>query len=234
MRIWASSKSELITFLSSYSGPLQIVTINGEMLYRASRDKYFLSLLRSPDVLCVVDGVWARLMLGYECNVWVQRLPGVELGLDLIESRPPVYLLGAKKEVIELTANKLEEKGCKIAGLHHGYFKYEQESIIIRQIANSGARSLLVAMGSPKQEYFIYKNLKKLPPLVAMGVGGSFDVWSGKVRPTPKVFSKLGLEWLYRNLRPGRFHRLLSLVGFGWWVLSSRLSGQALFGDQVE
>jgi exopolysaccharide biosynthesis WecB/TagA/CpsF family protein len=68
---------------------------------------------------------------------------------------------------------------------------------------------VLVALGSPKQEEFIYKIKKDMPRTLFIGVGGSFDVWSNKVERAPEFWQKAGLEWLYRTIsQPERFKRI--------------------------
>ncbi len=233
MHFFSGRLGELVNYLAGHPGPLQVVTLNGEMLHRAGREPAFLKLLRRPEVLCVADGVGVKLALRLDRKVNVDRIPGVELGWELALARPPVFLLGAKDEVVCQTAKRLKHAGARLAGFHHGYFKEGELPHLLEQIRASGARTLLVALGSPKQEFFIANHLAELPPLVAVGVGGSFDVWSGWVSREPRFLTRLGLEWFFRSLRPGRFHRLGRLAAFGWWVLSSRLTGQALFEDQV-
>ena len=68
---------------------------------------------------------------------------------------------------------------------------------------------ILVALGSPRQEEFIYNAKKVLNPALMVGIGGSLDVWSGTVKRAPKIFQTLGLEWLYRTIsQPSRFKRI--------------------------
>ena len=70
-------------------------------------------------------------------------------------------------------------------------------------------RLVLCALGSPKQEEFIAKSKTMLPDSLFIGVGGSFDVWSGVVQRAPEIYQKLGLEWLYRTVKePQRFKRI--------------------------
>ena len=77
------------------------------------------------------------------------------------------------------------------------------------ELKNANADLILVALGSPKQEYFIYKAKNVLPPCLMVGIGGSLDVWSGMVKRAPKIYQKLGLEWLYRTVtQPERFKRI--------------------------
>jgi len=74
---------------------------------------------------------------------------------------------------------------------------------------------VFVALGSPAQENWIIAHKEKLNPSVYQGVGGSFDVISGRLNRAPAVFQKFGLEWLYRLLKePWRWKRQLELPRF--------------------
>jgi N-acetylglucosaminyldiphosphoundecaprenol N-acetyl-beta-D-mannosaminyltransferase len=86
----------------------------------------------------------------------------------------------------------------KICGSHHGYFEPENEEIILKHIASSGAEVLLVAFGAPLQDMWIDKNLTKTGVKVAMGVGGLFDFYSGRIPRAPQWLREIGGEWLYR------------------------------------
>ena len=80
---------------------------------------------------------------------------------------------------------------------------------MLEELRNSGAKLVLVALGSPKQEFFIEKAKRLLPEAVLIGIGGSFDVWSGAVSRAPVIYQKLCIEWLYRTLKePKRFKRI--------------------------
>ncbi len=79
---------------------------------------------------------------------------------------------------------------------------------------------LFVAFGSPKQEFWIAENLEKLPVKVAVGVGGAFDMISGKILRAPTVVRKVGLEWLFRLLiQPWRIKRQTTLLKFAWLII---------------
>ncbi|MEG2583338.1 MAG: WecB/TagA/CpsF family glycosyltransferase, partial [Oscillospiraceae bacterium] len=112
---------------------------------------------------------------------------------------------------------KLEEKyeGLKISGTHDGFFSTADEPDIINQINKSGAKVLLVCLGAPKQEKWIYANRHKLHVALCMGVGGALDVFAGNVKRAPKIFIKCNLEWFYRLCKqPSRFGRFLVLPKF--------------------
>lgn len=114
-------------------------------------------------------------------------------------------------------ANNIQNKfpGCNIIGTHHGYFDSKEEKQIIAELEQLKPDVLFVALGAPKQEYWIADHLPQLQIPVAMGIGGSMDVLSGNVKRAPKWMQKMSLEWLYRLLiQPTRFKRVLALPKF--------------------
>ena len=200
---------EAIEYSSTHSG--QIVTINPEMISTANNNRDFSELIHNAE-LVVPDGVGVEIglkILGHN----VKRIPGIELGKALIikfsKEGKSVAMVGAKPEVIDLAVNNLKSEihELNIVYQHDGYFDDEVE--ILSQISASSPDLVLVALGSPKQEFLI-KSLKKLLPNATMfGLGGSFDVWAGTVTRAPKIYQNLGLEWLYRTIKePKRFKRI--------------------------
>ena len=196
-----------------------IVTPNPEILVLADGDKRYKNLLNQAE-LALPDGVgimWASKVLEIS-------LKGKIAGIDLLESvcrevskRPiTVGFLGGRPKIAERVAECLKKRyfGLKIAffGPEIANFKTFPKCDI-----------LFVAFGSPKQEFWIQKNLKRLPVTVAIGVGGAFDMVSGEVGRAPKFVRDLGLEWLYRLIRqPWRAKRQLSLVKFVFLVLKEK------------
>jgi len=217
----------------------KIFTPNPEMLVDAQKDEYFKQVLNSGD-LNVCDGFGLSLVSG------VPRYPGVELMLDICalaekEGRS-VYLLGSgDKTVISNLQLIIKEKfpNLKIVGSHPGHklqvtsYKLqvdkEQNDELIANIILSAPDILFVAFGHNKQEKWIEKNLKNLPSVkIAMGVGGSFDFISGKVKRAPLLIRKIGLEWMWRVvLEPKRLRRILNAtVKFTYLVIKSVFSNQ--------
>ena len=113
-----------------------------------------------------------------------------------------VYLLGARPGIAELAAKKLSSlaPGIVIAGFHHGYFPEGQTAEIISRINDSVPHILLVAMGNPKQELWIAKNLHRLNAPLCIGVGGMFDYLSGLVPRAPGWMLQARMEWVFRLL----------------------------------
>jgi len=132
-----------------------------------------------------------------------ERIPGVDCLYLMLEAAintdSSVYLFGAEKDVLKAAKKNLEAKYPKlrIVGHHDGYDYTDKK--IIDDINRLGAELLVVALGSPKQEYWIRDNIGKLPSVrVAVGEGGSFDFVAGTFKRAPKWMQRIGLEWLWR------------------------------------
>lgn len=207
----------------------QVVTINPEMFDCAKVDSEFSEILKSAEMV-IPDGVGVKIglkLLGYD----VQRIAGIDFAYRMLEESAkrglPVAIIGAKPEVIALAKEKLEQQieGVNIVYTQDGYF--DDDDRVLEDLKSVGARLVLVALGSPKQEKFIKKSKEILPYGLMIGVGGSFDVWSGTIERAPEIYQKFGLEWLYRTLKqPERFKRIFpTLPLFVLKVLKERFFG---------
>ncbi len=160
--------------------------------------------------------VWAGSILG-------RKLPERVAGIDLMEVMVSkandkgykIFFLGAKEEVVtKLVADYTNAYGEDIiAGFRNGYFSAEEEDSVVEEINQSGANILFVAMSSPKKEVFLYENRSKLEANFLMGVGGSFDVISGKISRAPQWMQNNGLEWFFRFIKEPRKMWKRYLVG---------------------
>lgn len=189
----------------------QVVTINPEMFTCAKKDHDFSNILHDAQMV-IPDGVGVKIGLKI-LGVNADRIAGIDFAYKMIELSAqndlPIALIGAKSEVINSAKEKLLEtfEKLRIVYTQDGYF--DDEDKVLSELKESGARLVLVALGSPKQEKFISKAKTILPFGLMVGVGGSFDVWSGVVERAPQIYQKLGLEWLYRTLKqPERFKRI--------------------------
>lgn len=202
------------------------LSFNPELAVRAQDDEAVTEALLAAD-LRFPDGigvVWAAARRGVR---GVERVPGIEVAERVLEGAAReglgVYFLGAAPGVAERAAEKCAARypGLIVAGTHDGYFSDAETSVVVEAVRSSGASILLVAMGAPRQELFIYRHRDELFVPVALGVGGSFDVWSGLVRRAPAWTRVLGVEWLYRLLTdPRRLRRQLALPVFARRVLT--------------
>jgi N-acetylglucosaminyldiphosphoundecaprenol N-acetyl-beta-D-mannosaminyltransferase len=177
------------------------VAINPIKIYQAWQKPELMELLRQADVgLC--DGMGVSLTSKILKRQSLFRCTGCALFFKLISlaSRKGwgVYMLGASAQINSAARSELQKKypGLRIVGWQDGYFKDSQK--VIEHINSSKANLLFVAMGSPKQEYWIWKNRQAINTNFCMGVGGSFDIASGNLKRAPKIFQITGTEFLYR------------------------------------
>ncbi|MDO4935430.1 MAG: WecB/TagA/CpsF family glycosyltransferase [Phascolarctobacterium sp.] len=194
------------------------VTANAEIIMMAQNDSAYLELLKRTDII-TPDGagvVWAAKHLGSPVP---ERVAGYDLFHQLLQlaakTQKKVYFFGGKPGIAEQAKAKALElyPGLKIAGCRNGYFQTEENETIINDINNSGAEMLFAALGAPKQEFWLDENKAKLHTNLLMGIGGSFDVLSGKTTRAPLWVQKAGLEWLYRLMKePYRFRRMASTL----------------------
>ena len=121
-----------------------------------------------------------------------------------------LYFLGARPEVIERFVNKLRQDypALQIAGWHDGYLSAADDKRLTEDIRELRPDVLLVAMGTPKQEFWISEHLQQLGVPVCMGVGGSFDVLSGVKKDAPEWMRSIAMEWFFRLIQdPGNLWR---------------------------
>lgn len=217
-----------VNYANSFSG--QVVTINPEMIDNAVKNPEFAKIIHEAE-LVIPDGIGVEIglkILGHK----VRRIAGIEFARRMIdefaEAGKSIAFVGAKPEIIEKSVEniKSEVPNADIVYVQDGYFKDEDR--VLSEIKEKQPKLLLVALGSPKQEEFIYKAKKLLPDSLMIGVGGSFDVWSGVVQRAPEIYQKLGLEWLYRTVKePKRFKRIFpTLPLFVLKVMKERLFGR--------
>lgn len=209
--------------------PHMIVTSDSTGIVRAHDDPEFRAVLQAADMV-TADGrgvVWMARVLGLPMR---ERVSGVDMMERLCaraaERGYSVYLLGARPGVAEEAARVLQRRypGLRVAGTHHGYFTPDEEPAIVQQIAEARPDILFVALGAPAQEKWISRHREQLGVPVAMGVGGSFDVISGRLKRAPLWMQKAGLEWLWRALlEPRRLPRLWALPRLLWMTLREAL-----------
>lgn len=195
-----------------------IVAINPEKIMKAQEDRELKSLLNQATYQ-IPDGIGVILASKLKKGRIRERVTGIDMMLKLCKEATNngkrIFLYGAKPGIADEAKAKLEEMfpGILIVGTLNGYEKNEE--VIERTINDSGAEIVFVALGSPAQENWIIAHKEKLNPSVYQGVGGSFDVISGRLNRAPAVFQKFGLEWLYRLLKePWRWKRQLELPRF--------------------
>ncbi|WP_057832332.1 WecB/TagA/CpsF family glycosyltransferase [Colwellia sp. TT2012] len=192
---------------------MQHVVVNVAKLVHMQTDSVLADSVKACDMINI-DGMGVVLGARFCGHKVTERVAGVDLFHQLMAMSAkrdfPVFLLGAKEDVVAKTAEKVQAlyPQLTLAGFHHGYFFNEEghdEAAVVQMIKDSGAKLLFVAITSPKKENFINKWQDKLGVDFVMGVGGTFDVVAGKVKRAPVWMQNNGLEWLYRIIQePGR------------------------------
>ncbi len=200
-----------------------IVTLNSLMLLKSLFSKKFKNILQKAELVFIESyGVeLACKLLGIKIN---KRIAGIDFFRDLLyyidQYDKTVYLLGGSFNTLMKTEKniKLAYPKIRIVGRYYGFFKKEEEKKINIAIQKAAPDFIFVALGSPKQENWIFSNIDKIK--IGMGVGGSFDVFSGKRKRAPKFFINNNIEWLYRILFiPGKFFLIFPLSLFGFIII---------------
>ncbi len=228
-----------VRWMLARPGAKMIVANNPEKVIAARRNEKLHEVLCGAD-LVIPDGIGVVLAARMAGQVSVARVPGSELMPAICElaagERLGVFLYGARPQVVNQAAALLVERypGLDIVGTQHGYLEEDRAPELLDRINASGAAILFVALGSPRQEYWMARHRHALRTVrVCQGVGGTFDAICGHPRRAPAVMRRMNLEWLYRLLsQPGRIHRQAALPIFAARVLGERLS-RSLRGRRV-
>lgn len=209
-----------------------VYTPNPEIVMAAQKDSEFMRVLKDS-TLTVPDGIGVVYGSKFTKNKLKERVAGYDLVQGVFDRMKDMsktaYFFGGAPEVAELAKQKMEIKypGLKIVGTADGYFDDVKEKRIIEDINRLCPDLLLVGIGFPKQEKWIDSHIDSLNVKVAIGVGGSFDVMSGRVQRAPDIFIKLGLEWFHRLItQPSRFVRMLQLPLFMLTVIFTGNKGK--------
>lgn len=185
-----------------------VVTPNVDHIVRLERDPDFRKIYEEAD-LVLTDGqplVWlSRLLLGTPI---IEKVSGSDLFPQVCKMAAQkgyqLFLLGAAEGVADKAAENLKKKfsGLKIAGVYsppYGFEKNQKELNKIYRILNASQIDILIlGLGSPKQEKFIYEARRYIQIPVSLNIGASIDFEAGQIKRAPKWISRIGLEWLYR------------------------------------
>ncbi len=211
---------ETVVAMAASPGSHLIVTANVELVMRARRAADLQEILRRA-ALVVADGVgvvWGARRLGRPLP---GRVPGIDLGERLCGEAARlgwrVCLVGGAPGVAADAADRLRRcyRGIEVAEALHGFFGPDEERVVMTKIQTASPTLLLAGLGSPRQERWLDQHLTALAVPIAVGVGGTFDVWAGRVRRAPRIIRSLGLEWCYRLIRqPSRVRRQLAIPQF--------------------
>ncbi len=210
-----------------------IVTMNAEIVMQAKQNPELAQIIQQAD-LVTPDGsgiVMALRWHGFDQN----RYAGIEIGEELLrlanlpESNYSVFFYGGKPQVVDKAVKKWQQElpNLQVAGIQHGYINTEEQAKLEHQLLVTQPKIILVAMGVPRQEIWIRDHFHLCPQSIWVGVGGSFDVWSGEKKRAPQWMRHLNLEWCYRLAQePSRWRRMLALPQFALLALNERIWGQ--------
>ncbi len=211
--------------------PHQVITANSLML-KAAMDNDQLKEVFHRSHLVVPDSIGILMAGRVLGQPLAERVAGIDLMYRLFalcqKEGYSIYLLGAKPGVAAQAVENISRQfpGLNIAGTHHGYFNDQEESLVIKEISSLKLEILFVGLNIPRQELWIDKHLKSLGVPVIIGIGGSFDVISGRIKRAPLIMQKIGLEWLWRTIvEPWRIKRIILLPIFLWNVYRQKYFG---------
>lgn len=208
------SKKDFLNYISDRKNIL--IAINAEKLLK--EDLKLKNIVNNH--IGYADGIGAVLALKKKGFSEAVKIPGSEFWLDIIREfhdKKSFYFIGSSDEVINLTTKKLKEEflDIDIKGFRNGFFENELDfDNTLSDIISKKPDVIFVAQGSPRQEFTMDKMYNCYPALY-MGLGGSFDIYSGLKQRAPEFYLKNNLEWFYRLIKePTRFTRQVSLLKF--------------------
>lgn len=186
--------------------PLTVFTPNAELIVLANKDKELKKIYNNSGILTIDSWVvyYSAKFLRKKIK---EPVSAARLMFKLLEvaneKEYKLYCLGAKDEVVKEAVKNIKKKYARIniVGYHHGYFNFEKDEDIIRNINDRKPDILFVAMSSPLKEYFIAKSKDRLNVPVSIGVGGTVDILAGSNRLAPRWVSRIGMEWFYRFIQ---------------------------------
>lgn len=209
-----------------------VFTPNPEMVMEACKNSEFMKILNAS-TMNVPDGIGIVYASKLTKSPIKYRVAGYDMMLSVFDkikdTDKTVYFFGGAPEIAERAKKAIEQKfkGIKIVGCANGYFDENREKEIIDEINQLKPDLLLVGIGFPKQEKWIYDHINELNIKVGVGVGGSFDGWCGNVPRAPEFFVNHGLEWFYRLMKqPSRIGRMMQLPLFMLKVIVYKIVGK--------
>jgi N-acetylglucosaminyldiphosphoundecaprenol N-acetyl-beta-D-mannosaminyltransferase len=211
--------------------PHLVVTADSFAIVTASEDEEFRRILKCADMVTPDSTgiVWASRRLG--CSL-PERVSGVDLAERMCELAArqdySVFLYGAAPGVADAAAANLRARypALRIAGTAHGFIPDAEQEALLARIESARPDILLAALGIPRQEKWIYRHMQRLRVPVSIGVGGSFDVFAGRVSRAPAWMQRHGMEWAYRLFKnPRKIAKVRTLPRFVLMVMRYRSDG---------
>lgn len=225
------NKNEFVHFLMNEKEIKtgKLVAVNAEKVVAAEKQSEVRSLLQAAEYK-YADGISIVFSIRKKFPRFtdLERIAGADLWEALMQEAGklgvPVFLVGGEEQTVMEVKNKLVPWKVDVVGIQNGYFSLKEEEAIVERIKLSGAKLITVAMGTPKQEQFMQRAQQQYPEALYMGVGGTYDVFTGRVKRAPKSWQNMHLEWLYRLLsQPTRWRRQLNLIRYFYYYLTNKL-----------
>lgn len=199
-----------------------VVTLNAEMTMQAERNSALAKVIQDAE-LVIPDGAGVVLYLRWLLWQKVERCPGIELAETLLrelgkqQNPAKVFFYGGAPGVATKAAEFCQQKtpSLNVVGTHSGYHSLEEEEKLRETLSQLQPQVIFVGLGVPRQELWIAQHRYLCPQAIWIGVGGSFDIWSGTKNRAPAWLGNNNLEWLYRLYQePWRWRRMLALPEF--------------------
>lgn len=188
---------------------IHLVSLNVDQVIKIESNPEFKKVVDEAK-LVITDGtpiIWISKLFKKPI---VEKIPGPYLAEEILNHASlcgyKVFLLGAKQGVAAHAADLMMQKykGLKIVGTYSPPFGFEKNLEEIEHmnslLQDSHADIVIVGLGAPKQEFFVYNNKEKYGIPISMSLGAAIDFMAGNVKRAPERMNKYGLEWLYRFL----------------------------------
>jgi N-acetylglucosaminyldiphosphoundecaprenol N-acetyl-beta-D-mannosaminyltransferase len=225
-----------VTEAARAGGKMLVVNANAHMMVLA-QDLPWMSALFGKADIAFCDGAGVQLAIRVLLGRGIQRTTPPEWIGGVLKSLGPeasVFWLGGAAEVAAAAASRYEALyNVRTAGIQHGFFDMSpgsaETAALIARINAAAPSIILVNMGMPRQERWLWENFDKLATGVAITAGALVDHAAGRARRPPRWVADLGVEWLVRLARePRRLWRryLIGLPVFGLFALKYRLLGR--------
>ena len=197
-----------------------VVTLNAEMSMMAKTDLALSQTIKTAD-LVIPDGAGVILYMRLR-GFKHQRCPGIELAESVIKAiaqadePKTICFFGGSPGTAEQAAQAWRDRLPQLSiAVNHGYINEAEEAEWKRTLQQMQPQVIFVAIGVPRQEFWIRDNRHLCPNSLWIGVGGSFDIWAGTKSRAPGWLKDNNLEWSYRLYKePWRWRRMLLLPKF--------------------
>lgn len=210
--------------LKNAGKPFQIITLNLDFFRIATEDQAFHLICQKAEMI-VPDGNGITSLLRIKYREKVNRITGTDIFksvLELSDELPiRVALVGSTEEVLKIVNEKITSSYPRLNVVsllsppQNFEGNYEENKRIIQEIKKSSPTALFLALGCPRQEYWIAENMEEIGALINVGIGSVFDTYSGKKKRAPLLFQRMGLEWFFRLIsEPKRLYKRYLVYDF--------------------